>query len=129
MNTFLIHDVAVVGIHYFFLLIMFKIVCSQNVGSTLLLLTNEFLLPLLLMLLDILCVDNCYICVFVQPSRSTSTLNTPVVALQTPSIPGLGGYPGSLSAFGGQDFSVGSEMGLGTLSWSHQLPTSLAHTR
>lgn len=129
MNTFLIHDVAVVRIHYFFLLIMFKIVCSQNVGSTLLLLTNEFLLPLLLMLLDILCVDNCYICVFVQPSRSTSTLNTPVVALQTPSIPGLGGYPGSLSAFGGQDFSVGSEMGLGTLSWSHQLPTSLAHTR
>lgn len=63
-----------------------------------------------------------------EPSRSTSTLNTPVVALQTPSIPGLGGYPGSLSAFGGQDFSVGSEMGLGTLSWSHQLPTSLTHT-
>ncbi|PSN54613.1 Myocyte-specific enhancer factor 2 [Blattella germanica] len=65
----------------------------------------------------------------VQPNRSTSTLNTPVVALQTPSIPGLGGYPGSLSAFGGQDFSVGPDMGLGTLSWStHQLPTSLAHS-
>ncbi|XP_021921471.1 myocyte-specific enhancer factor 2 isoform X3 [Zootermopsis nevadensis] len=63
-----------------------------------------------------------------EPSRSTSTLNTPVVALQTPSIPGLGGYPGSLSAFGGQDFSMGPDMGLGTLSWSHQLPTSLAHT-
>nr|CAD7427904.1 unnamed protein product [Timema monikensis] len=29
------------------------------------------------------------------PSRSTSTLNTPVVALQTPSIPGLAGYPAS----------------------------------
>nr|CAD7260478.1 unnamed protein product [Timema shepardi] len=65
----------------------------------------------------------------VQPSRSTSTLNTPVVALQTPSIPGLAGYPASLSAFGGQDFSVGGDMGLGTLSWStHQLPTSLAHS-
>ena len=129
MNMFLIHDVAVVGIHYYFLLFLFKIVCSQNVGSTVLYLTSEFLLPLLLMVLDILHIDICYICVFIQPSRSTSTLNTPVVALQTPSIPGLGGYPGSLSAFGGQDFSVGSEMGLGTLSWSHQLPTSLAHTR
>nr|CAD7588150.1 unnamed protein product [Timema genevievae] len=64
-----------------------------------------------------------------EPSRSTSTLNTPVVALQTPSIPGLAGYPASLSAFGGQDFSVGGDMGLGTLSWStHQLPTSLAHS-
>jgi len=36
MNTFLIHDVAVVGIHYFFLLFFYKIVCSQNVGSTVL---------------------------------------------------------------------------------------------
>lgn len=103
--------------------------CTQNSGSTVLLLTNEALLPLLPMHFEQLYIDISYICVFVQPSRSTSTLNTPVVALQTPSIPGLGGYPGSLSAFGGQDFSVGSEMGLGTLSWSHQLPTSLAHTR
>ena len=57
MNMFLIHDVAVLGIHYFFLLFLFKIVCSQNVGSTVLHLSNEFLLPLLLMLLDILCID------------------------------------------------------------------------
>lgn len=103
--------------------------CSPIADSIVSHLTNESLLPLLPMLFDISCIDIPCVCIFVQPSRSTSTLNTPVVALQTPSIPGLGSYPGSLSAFGGQDFSVGSEMGLGTLSWSHQLPTSLAHTR
>jgi len=92
-------------------------------------LTVKSLSSSLLMLFHPSCIDICCICVSVQPSRSTSTLNTPVVALQTPSIPGLGGYPGSLSAFSGQDFSVGPDMGLGTLSWSHQLPTSLAHTR
>lgn len=65
-----------------------------------------------------------------EPSRSTSTLNTPVVALQTPSIPSLAGYPASLSTFGGQDFSVGPDMGLGSINWStHQLPSTLAHTR
>ncbi|XP_046999191.1 myocyte-specific enhancer factor 2 isoform X1 [Schistocerca americana] len=64
-----------------------------------------------------------------EPSRNSSALNTPVVALQTPSIPGLAGYSASLSTFGGQDFSVGSDMGLGTLSWSgQQLPSSLTHT-
>jgi hypothetical protein len=45
MNTFLIHDVAVLGIHDFFLLFLFKILCSQNVGGTVLHLTIEFLLP------------------------------------------------------------------------------------
>ncbi|XP_067001355.1 myocyte-specific enhancer factor 2 isoform X2 [Anabrus simplex] len=64
-----------------------------------------------------------------EPSRSTSTLNTPVVALQTPSIPSLAGYPASLTSFGGQDFSVGPDMGLGSLNWStHPLPSTLAHT-
>lgn len=52
------------------------------------------------------------------------------MALQTPSIPGLSSYPGSLSTFGAQDFSMGPDMGLGPLSWSsHQIPTSLAHSR
>lgn len=42
--------------------------------------------------------------------------------------PGLSGYPGGLSSFGAQDFSIGQDMGLGPMSWSgHQLPTSLAH--
>ncbi|GLV45047.1 Myocyte enhancer factor 2 [Carabus blaptoides fortunei] len=64
-----------------------------------------------------------------EHNRSQSTLNTPVVALQTPSIPGLSNYPGSLSSFSAQDFSIGPDMSLGPLPWtSHQIPTSLAHT-
>lgn len=63
-----------------------------------------------------------------EGSRNTSALNTPVVALQTPSIPGLSGYPTALTSFSGQDFSV-SDMGLNPLSWSsHQIPSTLAHT-
>lgn len=47
-----------------------------------------------------------------------------MVALQTP---GLSSYPGSLSSFAAQDFSIGPDMGLGPISWSnHQIPTSLA---
>lgn len=61
-----------------------------------------------------------------QTNRNQSTLNTPVVALQTP---GLANYPGSLSSFSAQDFSMGPDMNLGTLAWnSHPIPTSLAHT-
>uniref|UniRef100_A0A6M2DHG8 Putative mads box transcription factor n=1 Tax=Xenopsylla cheopis TaxID=163159 RepID=A0A6M2DHG8_XENCH len=58
-----------------------------------------------------------------------SSLNTPVVALQTPTIPSsLGGGYNSLASFGAQDFSMGNDMGLG-LGWnSHQLQTSLQHT-
>ncbi|XP_049817694.1 myocyte-specific enhancer factor 2 isoform X2 [Aethina tumida] len=59
-----------------------------------------------------------------EHNRTQSTLNTPVVALQTP---GLSSYPGSLSSFGAQDFSIGSDMGL-AMTWSgHQIPSSLAH--
>lgn len=66
---------------------------------------------------------------FSQHNRqSSSTLNTPVVALQTP-IPSLSNYP--VSTFGAQDFSMSSnELNMITSSWnsSHQnLP--LQHTR
>uniref|UniRef100_A0A1L8DIM5 Putative mads box transcription factor n=1 Tax=Nyssomyia neivai TaxID=330878 RepID=A0A1L8DIM5_9DIPT len=61
-----------------------------------------------------------------QPS---STLNTPVVALQTP-IPGLSGYP-TLSSFGAQDFSMTSTdvgMSLSTWNTSHQNLGTVQHT-
>lgn len=58
--------------------------------------------------------------------RSQSSLNTPVVALQTP---GLSGYPGALTSFGAQDFSIGSDMTLTSMAWSgHQMVPSLAHS-
>lgn len=61
-----------------------------------------------------------------QHIRTQSSLNTPVVALQTP---GLSSYPGALTSFGAQDFSIGSDMGLSSMSWSnHQIPSSLSHT-
>lgn len=48
-----------------------------------------------------------------------------MVALQTP---GLSNYPGALTSFGAQDFSMGPDMGLSSMSWSgHQLSTSLSH--
>lgn len=59
--------------------------------------------------------------------QSSSTLNTPVVALQTP-IPGLSNYP---SSFGAQDFSMStSDLNMIT-SWnsSHQNLGPLQHTR
>ncbi|GAB0090383.1 myocyte-specific enhancer factor 2 [Sergentomyia squamirostris] len=61
-----------------------------------------------------------------QPS---STLNTPVVALQTP-IPGLSGYP-TLSSFGAQDFSMTSTdvgMSLSTWNTTHQNLGTVQHT-
>uniref|UniRef100_A0A6B2EB48 Putative mads box transcription factor n=1 Tax=Phlebotomus kandelakii TaxID=1109342 RepID=A0A6B2EB48_9DIPT len=61
-----------------------------------------------------------------QPS---STLNTPVVALQTP-IPGLSGYP-TLSSFGAQDFSMtSSDVGMSLSSWNtaHQNLGTVQHT-
>ncbi|XP_044256235.1 myocyte-specific enhancer factor 2 isoform X1 [Tribolium madens] len=61
-----------------------------------------------------------------EHNRTQSTLNTPVVALQTP---GLSNYPGTLSSFGAQDFSMGADMGLSSISWSgHQISTTLTHT-
>jgi hypothetical protein len=65
---------------------------------------------------------------FSQHNRqSSSTLNTPVVALQTP-IPGLSNYP--VSTFGAQDFSMSSDLNM-ISSWnsSHQNLNSLQHTR
>lgn len=66
---------------------------------------------------------------FSQHNRqSSSTLNTPVVALQTP-IPGLSNYP--VSTFGAQDFSMStSDLNMIT-SWnsSHQNLSQLQHTR
>lgn len=41
--------------------------------------------------------------------------------------PGLSNYQSALSSFGAQDFSMGSDMGLASMSWSHQIPTSLTH--
>ncbi|XP_055687443.1 myocyte-specific enhancer factor 2 isoform X20 [Lutzomyia longipalpis] len=61
-----------------------------------------------------------------QPS---STLNTPVVALQTP-IPGLSGYS-TLSSFGAQDFSMTSTdvgMSLSTWNTTHQNLGTVQHT-
>ncbi|XP_059613879.1 myocyte-specific enhancer factor 2 isoform X9 [Phlebotomus argentipes] len=61
-----------------------------------------------------------------QPS---STLNTPVVALQTP-IPGLSGYP-TLSSFGAQDFSMtSSDVGMSLSTWNtaHQNLGTVQHT-
>ncbi|CRL01656.1 CLUMA_CG014878, isoform B [Clunio marinus] len=60
--------------------------------------------------------------------QSSSTLNTPVVALQTP-IPGLNNYP--VSTFGAQDFSMSSSDLNMITSWnsSHQNLGTLQHTR
>jgi hypothetical protein len=66
---------------------------------------------------------------FSQHNRqSSSSLNTPVVALQTP-IPGLSNYP--VSTFGAQDFSMSSSDLNMITSWNtsnHNLGT-LQHTR
>ncbi|XP_060537086.1 myocyte-specific enhancer factor 2 isoform X2 [Cylas formicarius] len=62
---------------------------------------------------------------YAEHNRTQSSLNTPVVALQTP---GLSNYPGTLTSFGPQDFSIGSDMSLTSMSWSgHHIPTSLTH--
>ncbi|KAG5890115.1 hypothetical protein JTB14_005244 [Gonioctena quinquepunctata] len=42
--------------------------------------------------------------------------------------PGLSNYPGALTSFGAQDFSMGSDIGLASMTWGHQIPTSLSHT-
>lgn len=66
---------------------------------------------------------------FSQHNRqSSSTLNTPVVALQTP-IPGLSNYP--VGTFGAQDFSMSSSDLNMITSWnsSHQNLGALQHTR
>lgn len=68
----------------------------------------------------------CKLQFLLQHNRTQSALNTPVVSLQTP---GLSNYPGTLSTFGAQDFSIGSDMGLAPMPWSgHQIPTSLTHS-
>ncbi|XP_072402797.1 myocyte-specific enhancer factor 2 isoform X1 [Diabrotica undecimpunctata] len=41
--------------------------------------------------------------------------------------PGLSSYPSALTSFGAQDFSMGSDISLASMSWSHQIPTSLTH--
>lgn len=74
-----------------------------------------------------LIVDN-IICFSQHNRQSSSTLNTPVVALQTP-IPGLSNYP--VSTFGPQDFSMSSSDLNMITSWnnSHQNLGTLQHTR
>jgi MADS-box transcription enhancer factor 2A len=68
------------------------------------------------------------ICFSQHNRQSSSTLNTPVVALQTP-IPGLSNYP--VSSFGAQDFSMSSSDLNMITSWnsSHQNLGALQHTR
>ncbi|XP_019764997.1 myocyte-specific enhancer factor 2 isoform X1 [Dendroctonus ponderosae] len=62
---------------------------------------------------------------YAEHNRSQSALNTPVVALQTPGL----GYPGALSSFGAQDFTIGSDMTLTSMPWSgHQMVSALAHS-
>lgn len=62
--------------------------------------------------------------------QSSSTLNTPVVALQTP-IPGLSNY--SVGPFGAQDFSMSStDLSMLTSTWNpniHQNLSQLQHVR
>ncbi|XP_055687422.1 myocyte-specific enhancer factor 2 isoform X3 [Lutzomyia longipalpis] len=71
-----------------------------------------------------------YLVLFSQHNRQpSSTLNTPVVALQTP-IPGLSGYS-TLSSFGAQDFSMTSTdvgMSLSTWNTTHQNLGTVQHT-
>ncbi|KAJ6640963.1 Myocyte-specific enhancer factor 2 [Pseudolycoriella hygida] len=58
--------------------------------------------------------------------RQQSTLNTPVVALQTPGIPGLSAYP-TLGSFGAQDFSMSTSDVMSLTSWNQNLNT-VQHT-
>lgn len=58
--------------------------------------------------------------------RQQSSINTPVVALQTPGISGLP-YPG-LSSFGAQDFSINSTDVMSLTNWNHQNISNLHHT-
>jgi hypothetical protein len=70
-----------------------------------------------------------FLCKF-QSNRQTSTLNTPVVALQTPIVPGLNAY--SVGTFSAQDFSMSSSDLNMITSWnsSHQnLTNTLQHNR
>ncbi|XP_031631719.1 myocyte-specific enhancer factor 2 isoform X2 [Contarinia nasturtii] len=54
------------------------------------------------------------------------SINTPVVALQTPGITGLP-YP-ALSSFGAQDFSINSTDVMSLSNWNHQNISNLHHT-
>ncbi|XP_037903470.1 myocyte-specific enhancer factor 2 isoform X3 [Hermetia illucens] len=61
-----------------------------------------------------------------QHRQNQSTLNTPVVTLQTP-IPGLSNY--SLSSFAPQDFSMGSSDVIGLPPWNtHHSLSSVPHS-
>lgn len=60
--------------------------------------------------------------------RQQSSLNTPVVALQTPGISGLSAYP-SLGSFGAQDFSMSSSDVMSLTTWNQQNLGSVHHTR
>lgn len=59
--------------------------------------------------------------------RQQSSINTPVVALQTPGITGLP-YP-ALSSFGPQDFSINSTDVMSLSNWNHQNISNLHHTK
>lgn len=59
--------------------------------------------------------------------RQQSSINTPVVALQTPGITGLP-YP-ALSSFGAQDFSINSSDVMSLSNWNHQNLGNLQHTK
>jgi hypothetical protein len=64
-----------------------------------------------------------------QQQQQQTSLNTPVVALQTPLVPGLNSYP--VSSFGAQDFSMSSS-DLNMISWSqsHQnLSATMQHNK
>lgn len=56
--------------------------------------------------------------------RQQTTLNTPVVALQTPNI----AYP-NLGSFGPQDFSMNSSDVMGLSNWNHPNISTVQHTR
>lgn len=56
--------------------------------------------------------------------RQQTTLNTPVVALQTPNI----SYP-NLGSFGPQDFSMNSADVMGMSNWNHGNLTAVQHSR
>lgn len=59
--------------------------------------------------------------------RQQSSMNTPVVSLQTPNISGIP-YP-ALSSFGAQDFSINSSDVMGLSNWNHNHLNNIPHTK
>lgn len=70
---------------------------------------------------------NCFMFLLQHNRQSQSTLNTPVVSLQTPGI--ISTYS-PMNSFGAQDFSMNSDV-MGIASWNNSHPNlnSVHHAR